>query len=53
MEDNEFEPSINEPHEVPVVDGEQLEALPEYEEEEKKKCCYLLLLPKPQNLVII
>ena len=35
-EDNEFEPGINEPHEgVPVVDDEQLRALPENEEEEE------------------
>ena len=41
-EDNEFEPSINEPHEgVPVVDDEQLRALPENEEEEKEE----ILLP--------
>jgi len=41
-EDNEFEPGINEPHEgVPVVDDEQLRALPENEEEEKEE----ILLP--------
>jgi hypothetical protein len=41
-EDNEFEPSINEPHEGgPVVDDEQLRALPENEEEEKEE----ILLP--------
>ena len=41
-EDSEFEPSINEPHEgVPVVDDEQLRALPENEEEEKEE----ILLP--------
>jgi len=41
-EDNEFEPSINEPHEgIPVVDDEQLRALPENEEEEKEE----ILLP--------
>ena len=41
-EDNEFEPSINEPHEgPPVVDDEQLKALPENEEEEKEE----ILLP--------
>ena len=41
-EDNEFEPSINEPHEqVPVVNDEQLRALPENEEEEKEE----ILLP--------
>jgi hypothetical protein len=35
-EDNEFEPGINEPHEgVPVVDDEQLRALPENEEKEE------------------
>ena len=35
-EDNEFEPGINEPNEgVPVVDDEQLRALPENEEEEE------------------
>jgi hypothetical protein len=37
-EENEFEPSINEPHEgIPVVDDEQLRALPENEEEEKEE----------------
>ncbi len=40
-EGNEFEPGINEPHEVPVVDDEQLKALPGNEEEEKEK----ILLP--------
>ncbi|MGB8937630.1 MAG: hypothetical protein WCC17_21275 [Candidatus Nitrosopolaris sp.] len=41
-EDNEFELGINEPHEgVPVVDDEQLRALPENEEEEKEE----ILLP--------
>jgi hypothetical protein len=41
-EENEFEPSINEPHEgIPVVDDEQLRALPENEEEEKEE----ILLP--------
>ena len=40
-EDNEFEPGINEPHEgVPVVDDEQLRALPENEEEKEE-----ILLP--------
>jgi U3 small nucleolar ribonucleoprotein component len=40
-EGNEFEPSINEPHEeVPVVDEEQLRALPENEEEKEE-----ILLP--------
>ena len=38
MGDDEFEPSINEPHEgIPVVDDEQLRALPENEEEEKEE----------------
>ena len=41
-EDIEFEPGINEPHEVPVVDDEQLRALPENEEEEKEE---ILLAP--------
>jgi hypothetical protein len=42
-EDNEFQPSINELQEgVPVVDDEQLRALPGNEEEEKEE----LLLPK-------
>ncbi len=42
-EDNEFEPGINEPHqEVPVVDDEQIRALPENEEEEKEE---ILLAP--------
>jgi hypothetical protein len=37
-DDNEFEPSINEPHEgIPVVDDEQLRTLPENEEEEKEE----------------
>jgi hypothetical protein len=41
-EENEFEPGINELHEeVPVVDDEQLKALPENEEEEKEE----ILLP--------
>ncbi|MGA9154029.1 MAG: hypothetical protein WBZ36_25900 [Candidatus Nitrosopolaris sp.] len=41
-EDNEFEPDINEPHEgTPVVDDEQLRALPENDEEEKEE----ILLP--------
>ena len=41
-EDNEFEPNIDEPHEgIPVVDDEQLRALPENEEEEKEE----ILLP--------
>jgi hypothetical protein len=45
-EDNEFEPSINEPHEeVPVVNDEQLRALPENEEEEKEE----ILLPSPTD----
>jgi hypothetical protein len=39
-EDNEFEPSINEPHEG-VVNDEQLRALPQNEEEEKEE----ILLP--------
>ena len=43
MENNEFERGINEPHGggVPVVDDEQLRALPENEEEEKEE----ILLP--------
>jgi hypothetical protein len=42
-QDNEFEPGINEPHEGgPVVDDEQLRALPENEEEEKEE----ILLPR-------
>ena len=40
-EDIEFEPGINEPHEVAVVDDEQLRALPGNEEEEKEE----ILLP--------
>ena len=42
MDDNEFEPTINTPHEGgPVVDDEQLRALPGNEEEEKEE----ILLP--------
>jgi hypothetical protein len=41
-EDNEFERGINEPHQgVPVVNDEQLRALPRNEEEEKEE----ILLP--------
>ena len=48
-EDNEFEPGINEPHEgVPVVDDEQVRALPENEEEEKEE----ILLPSAKSSVI-
>ncbi len=37
-EGNEFEPGINEPQEeVPIVDDEQLRALPGNEEEEKEE----------------
>ena len=48
-EDNEFEPGINEPHqEVPVVDDEQIRALPENEEEEILLPTTAVKTPKPK-----